>query len=70
MIEAVQRHALHSMSILFEKVGDDSSGRLSSLKPRLSSRARESGPKSTVYQGGANGTRTRDPDTARNEREP
>jgi integrase len=48
VIEAVQRDALDSMGTLFEQVGDDSSGRLSSMKPRLSSRlsskARESGP--------------------------
>jgi hypothetical protein len=64
VIEAVQRDALNSMGPLFEQIGDTSSGRLSPMRPRLSSRlsskARESGPKSTVDQGGANGTRTRD----------
>ena len=48
VIEAVQRDALDSMGSLFEQVGDDSSGRLSSKKSRLSSRlssnARKSGP--------------------------
>ena len=48
VIEAVQRDALDSMGTLFEQFGDDSSGRLSSKKPRLSSRlssnARKSGP--------------------------
>jgi integrase len=62
VIEAVQRDALDSMSILFEQVGDDSSGRLSS---RLSSNARESDWQNRPIPGGANGTRTRDPHTAR-----
>jgi hypothetical protein len=44
VIEAVQRDALDSMGALFEQVGDESSGRLSSKKPRLSSNARKSGP--------------------------
>ena len=48
VIEAVQRDALDSMGTLFEQVGDGSSARLSSTKPRLSSRlssnARKSGP--------------------------
>jgi hypothetical protein len=38
VIEAVQRDALDSMGTRFEQVGDDSSGRLSSKKRRLSSR--------------------------------
>jgi integrase-like protein len=38
VIEAVQGDALDSMGTLFEQVGDDSSGRLSSMKPQLSSR--------------------------------
>jgi site-specific recombinase XerC len=46
--EAVQRDAVDSMATLFEQVGDDSSVRLSSMKPRLSSplssKARKSGP--------------------------
>ena len=48
VIEAVQRDALDSMGALFEQGGDESSGRLSSKKSRLSSRlssnARKSGP--------------------------
>ncbi len=48
VIEAVQRDALDSMGALFEQVGDESSGRLSSKKSRLSSplssNARQSGP--------------------------
>jgi len=48
VIEAVQRDALDSMGTLFEQAGDESSGRLSSKKSRLSSRlssnARKSGP--------------------------
>ena len=48
VIEAVQRDALNSMGTLFEHVGDESSGRLSSKKSRLSSRlsstARKAGP--------------------------
>jgi hypothetical protein len=44
VIEAVQRDALDSMGALFEQVGDESSGRLSSKKSRLSSNARKSGP--------------------------
>jgi integrase len=47
VIEAVQRDALDSMSTLFEQTGDEISDRLSSKKPRLSSRlssnARKSG---------------------------
>ena len=65
VIEAVQRDALDSMGTLFEQVGDDSSGRLSSMKPRLSSNARESGPRTASDLGGAKGTRTPDPHTAR-----
>jgi hypothetical protein len=38
VIEAVQRDAVDSMGALFEQVGDESSGRLSSKKSRLSSR--------------------------------
>jgi hypothetical protein len=44
VIEAVQRDALDSMGALFEQGGDESSGRLSSKKSRLSSNARKSGP--------------------------
>ena len=47
VIEAVQRDALDSMGALFEHVGDESSGRLSSKKSGLSSRSsntRNSGP--------------------------
>jgi len=48
VIEAVQRDALDSMGALFEQGGDESSGRLSSKKSRLSSRlsskARKLGP--------------------------
>jgi hypothetical protein len=52
VIEAVQRDALDSMGALFEHVGDESSGRLSSEKSRLSyrlsyrlsSNTRKSGP--------------------------
>ena len=47
VIEAAQRDALDSMGALFEHVGDESSGRLSSnksgLSSRLSSNARKSG---------------------------
>jgi hypothetical protein len=46
VIEAVQRDALDSMGTLFEQVGDDSSGRLSSKKPRLSSRLSSNARKS------------------------
>ena len=65
VIDAVQRDALDSMGTLFEQVGDDSSGRLSSKKPRLSSRlssnANESGLQTASDLSGANGTRTRGP---------
>ena len=44
----VQRDALDSIGTLFEQVGDDSSGRLSSMKPRLSSKARKSGPETPI----------------------
>jgi hypothetical protein len=44
VIEAVQRDASDSMGALFEQVGDESSGRLSSKKSRLPSNARKSGP--------------------------
>lgn len=48
VIEAVQRDALDSMGTLFEHLGDESSGRLSSKQSRLSSplssNARKSGP--------------------------
>jgi hypothetical protein len=40
------RDALDSMGTLFEQVGDDSSGRLSSKKPRLSSRLSSNARKS------------------------
>ena len=46
VIEAVQRDALDSMGSLFEQVGDESSGRLSSKKSRLSSRLSSNGRKS------------------------
>jgi hypothetical protein len=46
--QQVQRDALESMGALFERVGDESSGRLSSKKSRLSSRlssdTQKSGP--------------------------
>jgi hypothetical protein len=64
VIEAVQGDALDSMGTLFEQVGDDSSGRLSSMKPqlssRLSSKARKSGPETPIDLGRAKGTRTPD----------
>lgn len=44
-IEAVQRQALDSMGILFENLGGDSSGRLSSKKSPLSSRLSSKSPK-------------------------
>ena len=44
VIEAVQRDALDSIGTLFEEVGDESLGRLSSKKSRLSASTRKSGP--------------------------
>jgi hypothetical protein len=65
VIEAVQRDPLDSMGTLFEQVGDELSGGLSSKKPRLSSRtssnAWKSGSWNAALAGGANRTRTRDP---------
>ena len=59
VIEAVQRDALDSMGSLFKQVGDESSGRLSSKKPRLlsqlSSNARESDPQTGSDLSGAKG---------------
>jgi integrase len=46
VIEGVQRDALDSMGTLFEQVGGDSSRRLSSKKPRLSSRMSSNARKS------------------------
>ena len=62
VIEAVQRDALDSMGTLFAHMGDDSQRQLSS---KLSSNGLDQPAENAVIPGGANGTRTRDPHTAR-----
>jgi integrase len=47
VIEAVQRDALDSMGTLFERMDDESAGRLSSMKPPLSSRSSSNTRKSS-----------------------